>query len=302
MSAEHLATTSGELPARADPSGLGHRLGLLWYRIRTSPLTLVGLGIILLVLLVMALAPLLAPHDPNVVDLAARLAPPSRAHWFGTDEVGRDLFSRILYGSRQSVSVALFVVPVSGILGSIVGCFAGSMGGRVDTVIMRATDIMLSVPSLVLTMALAAALGPSLFNAMLAITVVRIPCYVRLARGQALVIRELNYAKAARAFGASRWHVVRWHVLRNAMPPIIVQATLDVGGTILMAAALGFIGLGAQQPTAEWGAMVATGRNFILDQWWCSAFPGFAILLTATGCNLFGDGLRDVLDPKQKGR
>lgn len=165
---------------------------------------------------------------------------------------------------------------------------------------MRLTDIMLSVPSLVLTMALAAALGPSLFNAMLAITVVRIPFYVRLARGQALVIRELNYAKASRAFGAGHWHLVRWHVLKNALPPIIVQATLDVGGTILMAAALGFIGLGAQQPTAEWGAMVATGRNFILDQWWYSAFPGFAILITATGFNLFGDGLRDVLDPKQK--
>ena len=167
---------------------------------------------------------------------------------------------------------------------------------------MRATDIVLSVPSLVLTMALAAALGPSLFNAMLAITVVRIPAYVRLARGQALVIRELNYAKAARAFGGSRWHVVRWHILRNAFPPILIQASLDVGSTILAASALGFIGLGAQQPTAEWGAMVATGRNYILDQWWYSAFPGFAILVTATGCNLFGDGLRDILDPRLKGR
>ena len=279
---------------------MGDTLGLLWYRIRKSPLTLVGLGVIVLVLLVMALASALAPHDPNLVDLGQRLAPPSALHWFGTDEVGRDLFSRILYGSRQSVSVALFVVPVAGTLGSTIGCFSGSFGGRVDAVIMRLTDIMLSVPSLVLTMALAAALGPSLFNAMLAITVVRIPFYVRLARGQALVIRELNYTAASRAFGASHWHLVRWHVLNNALPPIIVQATLDVGGTILMAAALGFIGLGAQQPTAEWGAMVATGRNFILDQWWYSAFPGLAILITATGFNLFGDGLRDVLDPKQK--
>ena len=279
---------------------MGDTLGLLWYRIRKSPLTLIGMGVIVLVFLVMALASALAPHDPNLVDLGQRLLPPSALHWFGTDEVGQDLFSRILYGSRQSVSVALFVVPVAGTLGSTVGCFSGSFGGRVDAVIMRMTDIMLSVPSLVLTMALAAALGPSLFNAMLAITVVRIPFYVRLARGQALVIRELNYAKASRAFGAGHWHLVRWHVLKNALPPIIVQATLDVGGTILMAAALGFIGLGAQQPTAEWGAMVATGRNFILDQWWYSAFPGLAILITATGFNLFGDGLRDVLDPKQK--
>jgi len=279
---------------------MGDTLGLLWYRIRKSPLTLAGLAVIILVLAVMASASALAPHNPNLVDLGQRLLPPSSLHWFGTDEVGRDLFSRILYGSRQSVSVALFVVPVAGTLGSTIGCFSGSFGGRADALIMRLTDIMLSVPSLVLTMALAAALGPSLFNAMLAITVVRIPFYVRLARGQALVIRELNYAKASRAFGAGHWHLVRWHVLKNALPPIIVQATLDVGGTILMAAALGFIGLGAQQPTAEWGAMVATGRNFILDQWWYSAFPGLAILITATGFNLFGDGLRDVLDPKQK--
>jgi peptide/nickel transport system permease protein len=289
------------LPAvRPKPKGFRHSLGLMWYRVRKSPLTLAGMAVIVLVLATMALAGVLAPHDPNVVDLEHRLLPPSGAHWFGTDEVGRDLLSRILFGSRQSVSVALFVVPVSGLIGSVVGCFSGALGGRADTAIMRATDIVLSVPSLVLTMALAAALGPSLFNAMIAITIVRIPCYVRLARGQALLIRELNYARAAQTFGASKWHVVRWHVLRNAMPPIIVQATLDVGGTILMAAALGFIGLGAQQPTAEWGAMVATGRNFILDQWWYSAFPGFAILITATGFNLFGDGLRDVLDPKRQ--
>ena len=287
-------------PARPVPGSLGHSLGFLWHRVRQSPLTLAGLVVIVLVLAVMALAPALAPHDPNLVDLEHRLLPPSASYWFGTDEVGRDLFSRILYGSRQSVSVALFVVPVAGTLGSVIGCFSGSFGGKGDAVIMRMTDIMLSVPSLVLTMALAAALGPSLFNAMLAITIVRIPFYVRLARGQALVIRELNYSRAARAFGATHWHLVRWHVLKNALPPIIVQATLDVGGTILMAAALGFIGLGAQQPTAEWGAMVATGRNFILDQWWYSAFPGLAILITATGFNLFGDGLRDVLDPKQK--
>ena len=295
------AVTAPNLPV-LDDRGLAHRLGYLWYRVRQSPLTLAGLVVMAGVLAIMALAPLLAPHDPNMVDLEQRLLPPSAGHWFGTDEVGRDLFSRILYGSRQSVSVALFVVPVSGLTGSLIGCFSGSVGGAVDTVIMRATDIVLSVPSLVLTMALAAALGPSLFNAMLAITVVRIPFYVRLARGQALLIRELNFARAAQTFGASRWHVVRWHVLRNALPPIIVQATLDVGGTILMAAALGFIGLGAQQPTAEWGAMVATGRNYILDQWWYSAFPGVAILITAMGCNLFGDGLRDILDPRQKGR
>lgn len=283
-----------------DRNSLQNRLGLLWYKVSQSPLTLSGLAIILSVFATMALAGVVAPHDPNMVDLDQRLLPPSAAHFFGTDEVGRDIFSRVLFGSRSSVSVGLFVVPVAGIIGSTLGCFAGSIGGKVDMVMMRMTDIVLSVPSLVLTMALAAALGPSLFNATLAITVVRIPAYVRLARGEALVIREMNYSKAALTFGASRWHVVRWHVLRNALSPLIVQATLDIGRAILMAAALGFIGLGAQQPTAEWGAMVATGRNYILDQWWYSGFPGLAILITATGFNLFGDGLRDILDPKQK--
>lgn len=294
--------TAETLPLPVDRNSLRHRAGLLWHTVRKSPLTMYGLAIICGVFAVMALAGVLSPYDPNEVDLGQRLLPPSSAHWFGTDEVGRDLLSRILHGSRQSVSVGLFVVPVSGIIGSALGCFSGSLGGKVDMVIMRLTDIVLSVPSLVLTMALAAALGPSLFNAMLAITAVRIPNYVRLARGQALVIREMNYSKAALTFGGSSWHLVRWHILRNALPPLIVQATLDVGGTILMAAALGFIGLGAQQPTAEWGAMVANGRSYILDQWWYSSFPGFAILITATGFNLFGDGLRDILDPKQKGR
>lgn len=222
------------------------------------------------------------------------------AHWFGTDEVGRDIFSRVLYGGQQSIGVGLFVAFVASFIGTIIGCFSGIFGKWVDTTIMRIMDVMLSIPSLVLTMALAAALGPSLFNAMLAITLVRIPYYVRLARGQTLGIREMVYVKAAETFGASRFHIVQWHVIRNALSPIIVQTTLDIGNAILMAAALGFIGLGAQQPTAEWGAMVSAGRNFLIDQWWYSTFPGLAILITAIGFNLLGDGMRDMLDPKQK--
>ncbi|AFK63244.1 D-ala-D-ala transporter subunit [Advenella kashmirensis WT001] len=246
------------------------------------------------------LAPLLTAHDPNAIDLGSRLLPPSAAHFFGTDEVGRDLFSRVLYGARQSIGVGIFVAFVASAIGSVIGCFSGVIGRTVDTIIMRTMDIVLSVPSLVLTMALAAALGPSLFNAMIAITIVRIPYYVRLARGQTLSIREMAYVQAAKTFGAGRRHIVRWHVLRNALPPVIVQMTLDIGNAILMAAALGFIGLGAQQPTAEWGAMIASGRNFLLDQWWYSTFPGVAILITAIGFNLVGDGVRDMLDPKQK--
>jgi len=273
----------------------------LWWRLKRNPLTLIGGVIMLIMLLLMIFSPWIVPVDPNALDLTARLQAPSAAHWFGTDEVGRDLFSRVLIGSQQSVAAGLGVVMCSSIIGSLLGCLSGVLGSVADALIMRLMDIMLSIPSLVLTMALAAALGPSLFNAMLAIAIVRIPFYVRLARGQTLTIREQGYIQAARIFGGNHWHLISWHVLRNALPPLIVQASLDIGTTILMAATLGFIGLGAQQPTAEWGAMVANGRNYVLDQWWYCTFPGLAILITAIGSNLFGDGLRDLFDPKSEG-
>lgn len=273
-----------------------------WYQLRHSPLMLAGIIILLLVGGAVAMAGWVAPYDPEQLNLVQRLAPPSAQHWFGTDEVGRDIFSRVLYGGRQSIGVGLFVAGCASLIGALIGCFSGILGGRIDSLIMRCMDVVLSVPSLVLIMALAAALGPSLFNAMLAITLVRIPFYVRLARGQTLSIREMAYVQAARTFGASRRHIVRWHIVRNAASPIVVQATLDIGGAILMAAALGFIGLGAQQPTAEWGAMVATGRNFLLDQWWYTVTPGCAILITALACNLVGDGARDLLDPKSRAK
>lgn len=274
----------------------------LFWMLRKSPLTLIGGVIMIVMLLMMVVSPWIVPHDPNSLDLTARLQAPSAQHWFGTDEVGRDLFSRVLVGSQQSITAGLAVVVIAGGIGSLLGCLSGVLGGRGDAIIMRIMDIMLSIPSLVLTMALAAALGPSLFNAMLAIAIVRIPFYVRLARGQTLVVRQFTYVQAARTFGASRWHLINWHILSNALPPLIVQASLDIGSAILMAATLGFIGLGAQQPTAEWGAMVAVGRNYVLDQWWYCAFPGAAILITAVGFNLFGDGLRDLLDPKSGGK
>lgn len=272
----------------------------VWYQLKQSPLTVLGGGMVVLIFFMMLFAPLLSPYPPDAVDLSQRLLAPDISHWFGTDEVGRDILSRVIYGSRQSVSAGLSVVLLAGITGSILGCFSGMMGGKTDMILMRVMDIMLSVPSLVLTMALAAALGPSLFNAMLAIAVVRIPYYVRLARGQTLTLRYQNYLLAAQISGARRWHQIHWHILRNAMPPLLIQASLDIGNAILMAATLGFIGLGAQQPTAEWGAMVANGRNYMLDQWWYCTFPGIAILVTATSFNLIGDGLRDLLDPKSR--
>jgi peptide/nickel transport system permease protein len=277
-------------------------LAYIWYQLSRSPLTLAGLAIILLVLLVMVLAPWIAPFDPNALDLRARLAAPGAMHWLGTDQVGRDLLSRIIWGSRVSVTVGVAIVFFSMSIGTVLGAFSGLVGGRTDTIIMRLMDVLLSFPSFVMAMALAAALGPDLINAMLAIAVVRIPFYVRLARGQGLSLRERAYVKAAVTFGASKRQIVLRHIIPNAMAPIIVQSTLDIGGAILTAAALSFIGLGAQQPTAEWGAMVSSGRDFLLDQWWYPTFPGLAILVTAVGFNLLGDGLRDIFDPRLKGK
>ncbi|HET7412100.1 MAG TPA: D,D-dipeptide ABC transporter permease [Pararhizobium sp.] len=284
------------------PLTSGSDRGYLWYQVRRSPLTMLGLGIILVVLFIMITAPWIAPYDPNRLDLLHRLARPSLAHFFGTDEVGRDIFSRVLWGARTSVTVGLAIVGISMSFGTVIGAFSGLVGGRTDTLIMRFMDVVLSFPSFVMAMALAAALGPDLINAMLAIAVVRIPFYVRLARGQALSLRSKPYVKAALSFGAPRTQIVRRHIMPNAMAPIIVQATLDIGLAILTAAALSFIGLGAQQPTAEWGAMVATGRDYLLDQWWYPTFPGLAILVTAVGFNLLGDGLRDIFDPRMRGR
>lgn len=274
----------------------------LWHQLKASPLTIAGLVIILFVLFVMAAAPLIAPYDPNALDLLHRLAAPSAQHWFGTDEVGRDILSRVIWGARTSVLVGFAIVGISMGAGTVIGAFSGLAGGRIDTVIMRLMDVVLSFPSFVMAMALAAALGPDLINAMLAIAVVRIPFYVRLARGQALSLRERPYVKAAVSFGASRLNIVWRHILPNALAPIIVQATLDIGLAILTASALSFIGLGAQQPTAEWGAMVSNGRDYLLDQWWYPTFPGLAILVTAVGFNLLGDGLRDMFDPRLRGR
>ncbi len=277
-------------------------LSRTWSRIRQSPVTVTGIVMLALVVLCVVVLPLLLPADPNAINLRARLAAPSWAHPFGTDEVGRDIFTRVMYGGRISIGVALFVVAVSASVGTAVGGLSGILGGKIDTLIMRLMDVVLAVPSLVLTMALAAALGPSLWNAMVAIAIVRIPTYVRLARGQTLVVREAGYVMASRVFGARAGQILGLHVVPNILSPITVQATLDIGAVILMVAGLSFIGLGAQPPAAEWGAMVSAGRSYILDQWWYSAFPGFAILFTSIAFNLLGDGIRDLTDHRQKGR
>jgi peptide/nickel transport system permease protein len=286
--------------AAAAPTAAAQRsgLGFTWYRVRQSPLTLLGIAIFGLVLFAVAFAPWIAPYPPDAVDLSQRLLAPSAAHWFGTDEVGRDVLSRVIFGARTSCGAGFGIVALAAIGGLVIGSLAGLAGGMLDNAIMRLMDVMLALPTLVLALALAAALGPSLVNALLAVAVVRLPAYVRFSRAQTLTLRHRNYVRVSRTFGAGTAHILRWHILPNALSPILVQATLDLGGTILIAAALSFIGLGAQPPTAEWGAMVSTGRNFLLDQWWYATFPGFAILITAMGCNLLGDGLRDLLDPR----
>ncbi len=273
-----------------------------WYRASASPMTVVGFLIVVLVLAVMILAPSIAPYDPNRLNLGVRLSAPSWQHVFGTDEVGRDLLSRIIWGSRASVIAGLSTVAISMSVGCGIGAIAGLASGWIDTVVMRIMDVLLAFPSFILAMALAAALGPSLMNAIVPIAIVRTPFYVRLARAEALTLRERAYVRAAESFGGSRWHIVRRHILPNSMAPIVVQATLDIGLAILAVSALSFIGLGAQQPTAEWGAMVANGRAYFLDQWWYPTFPGLAILVTAIGFNLVGDGLRELLDPRLRQR
>jgi len=288
------------LGSRAARWGVDRRY--VWYRLSASPLTVAGFAIVSVVIAAMILAPAIAPYDPNRLSLAVRLAAPSWQHVFGTDEVGRDLLSRVIWGSRASVVAGLVTVAISMSIGTCIGAVSGLFSGWVDTVIMRIRDVLLAFPSFILAMALAAALGPSLMNAILPIAIVRTPFYVRLARGQALTLRDRAYVRAAETFGSSSWHIVWRHILPNSMAPIIVQATLDIGLAILTVSALSFIGLGAQPPTAEWGAMVANGRAYFLDQWWYPMFPGLAILVTAIGFNLVGDGLRELLDPRLRGR
>jgi peptide/nickel transport system permease protein len=266
-----------------------------------SPLTVLGLVLILVFGLSALLAPVLAPADPIDQVLSQRLKPPSVAHWLGTDQLGRDLFSRLLFGARISLTIGLVVVGVAGTVGTLVGLTAGYAGGLVDEVLMRITDVFFAFPALILAMAIAGALGPSLNNAMAAIAAVTWPVYARLVRGQVLSLRERAYVEAARALGASPLRIVLGHILPNTLAPLLVQASFDMGGAILAAAGLSFIGFGAQPPDPEWGVMISEGRQYIGTHPWLSLFPGLAILLTVAAFNLIGDGLRDALDPRLRG-
>lgn len=268
------------------------------YFAKQYPLTVVGTLIILTIGLVALVAPLISPHDPLQLHLADRLLPPGHTYLLGTDEMGRDLFSRIIFGARLSLAAGVGIVSIAGIFGTVIGSVSGFLGGKTDLIIMRLMDIMLAFPSLVLALALSAALGPNFRNSILAVAVVKIPVYVRLVRGQTLSVKEKHFVKAAQTFGASKVWIISRHIIPNCLAPVMVQATLGIGEAILIAAALSFIGLGAQPPAAEWGAMVSMGRTYLLDQWWYATFPGIAIFITVVGFNLFGDGVRDLLDPR----
>ncbi len=257
-----------------------------------------GLLVILLFALLAVFAPALAPFDPLAQDIPNGLAPPSPDHWMGTDKLGRDIFSRMLYGARISLGAGVGVVIMAGLVGISVGIIAGYRGGWPDEALMRVTDIFFAFPSLILAMAIAGALGPSLQNALIAVAVVTWPVYARLIRGQVLVLRDREFVLAARAVGASHSLILRRHLFPNTLSPLLVQASFEMGTVILAVAGLSFIGFGAQPPTPEWGVMISEGRNYITTHWWLTFFPAMAMLFAVAGFNLVGDGLRDVLDPR----
>ncbi len=271
-------------------------------RFMRNPLGVVGLLIVLLLLFTAAFAPWLATHDPYLPDLANRLAAPNAQNWFGADELGRDIYSRLVYGSRLTLLIVALVIVTSAPVGLIIGAVSGTVGGWVDAVFMRITDIFLAVPKLLLALAFVAALGPGIVNAALAITLTAWPPYARLARAEALVVRNSDYVNAARLAGASEFRIIVFHVIPMCLSSVIVRMTFDMAGIILTAAGLGFIGLGAQPPLPEWGAMISTGRKFIFDQWWIATIPGAAIFTVSLGFNLLGDALRDLLDPHLRQR
>ncbi|PKP74909.1 MAG: D-ala-D-ala transporter subunit [Alphaproteobacteria bacterium HGW-Alphaproteobacteria-6] len=282
------------------------RLGQIyrtWLTFRGNWLAMVGLAIVLALIIVALFANVIAPYDPVIGgDLrTARFLPPLTGnHLMGTDDLARDIFSRIVHGSRLTLMVVVLVAVIATPIGLLVGTSAGYFGGWTDTILMRITDIFLAFPRLILALAFVAALGPGIENAIIAIAITSWPPYARLARAETLTIRDSDYINAARLQGASSARILWYHVTPLCLSSVIIRVTLDMAGIILTAAGLGFLGLGAQPPQPEWGAMIASGRRFLIDQWWVATMPGIAIFVVSLGFNLLGDGLRDVLDPKAR--
>ncbi len=298
MSREWLLT---EQPASRRQAHVGQAYRT-WLALRGNRLAMVGLGIIVVLILMAVLAPLIAPYDPiQGGDLRTeRLLPPSWQHLMGTDDLARDIWSRVAYGSRITLMVVALVAVIATPVGLLVGTISGYFGGVVDTVLMRITDIFLAFPQLVLALAFVAALGPGIENAIIAISITSWPPYARLARAETLTIRNADHIAAIKLQGASSLRIIWGHVVPLCLSSVVIRVTLDMAGIILTAAGLGFLGLGAQPPQPEWGAMIAEGRQFIIDNWWVSTMPGIAIFVVSLGFNFLGDGLRDVMDPKAR--
>ncbi|MDJ1432882.1 nickel transporter permease [Halostagnicola sp. A-GB9-2] len=263
-----------------------------------DPLNIAGLAIVGTLVIAAVFGPLVAPYDPAAQDVPNRLQGPSLAHPFGTDQLGRDIFSRLLYGARLSLGIAVLVTAIRLVLGTTIGVLAGYAGGWIDELLMRLVDVQLAFPGLVLALVIAGILGPSLRNVMIALAVVGWASYARVVRASVLSTKEREFVQAAQLMGVSRFRITIRHLLPNVASPVIVLATLNLGTVILGTAGLSFIGLGAQPPTPEWGTMLSAGRHYLRDAWWIANIPGVAIMLTVLGFNLLGDGLRDILDPK----
>ena len=289
-----------EAPASRSQAAWGRRYRL-WLQFRGNPLAMAGLIVAIILIAVSLAAPLLAPQDPGAQDLARRLARPSAQHWLGTDELGRDIYARVLYGGRVTLGMVVAVVILVAPLGLAIGCIAGYAGGLWDRLLMRITDIFLAFPRLILALAFVAALRPGITSAIAAIALTAWPPYARLARAETLGLRGTDFVAAVRITGASPGRIVLRHIAPLCLPSLVVRVTLDMSSIILTVAGLGFLGMGAQPPAPEWGTMIATARRFILEQWWVPTIPGIAIFLASLAFNLLGDGLRDVLDPKQGG-
>ncbi len=270
------------------------------YRLSRSPLAVFGLLVVAVLIFAAIFATQIAPYGQADMNLVNRFMFPSSAHWFGTDEFGRDILSRIIFGARISLQVGLIAVGISLVCGGLLGAIAGYYGGRLDNVIMRAMDVLLAIPGTLLAIAIAASLGPGLYNLMIAVGISAVPSYARIVRGSVLTLQGQEFVEAARAVGSSDWRIIMKHIIPNSMAPIIVQSTLGVASAILNAAGLSFIGLGIQPPTPEWGAMLSGGRSYIRNYPYMTLFPGLAIMITIMALNFLGDGLRDALDPKLK--
>ncbi|SHJ70797.1 peptide/nickel transport system permease protein [Anaerobranca californiensis DSM 14826] len=271
-------------------------------RMAKNKMAMLGLAILLTIILLAIFAEVIAPYEEVAIkqNLSNRLQGPSRGNWLGTDEFGRDIFARLIHGARVSLQVGIVAVGIAIFIGGSLGAIAGYYGGRIDNFIMRAMDIFLAIPSILLAIAIVSALGSSLFNLMLAIGISSVPSYARIVRASVLSIREQEFVEAAKAIGANDFKIISKHIIPNALAPVIVQGTLGVAGAILSTAGLSFIGLGIQEPAPEWGAMLAGGRAYLRDAWHVTTFPGLTIMITILALNLLGDGLRDALDPKLK--